>query len=148
MAAPASDRAPAVAPAAQAAAPARPETPAVFFRCSGATEICSPLRVEVQAALERAHMPLATNAGRAQVSMSANVETLEQRVTQQFGTTFATRTYSIELSAESDGLAVAMPAPRTVSFDAQFGRERANEAARLVADDAVTKVQEFWSKQR
>jgi serine/threonine-protein kinase len=142
-------QAPAVAAAAQPqpSAPSRPETPAVYFRCAGATEICSPLRVEVQAALERAHMPIAANAGRAQVAVSATVETLEQRVTQQFGATFATRTYSIGLDGESDGLAVAMPAPRTVSFDAQFGRERATEAARLVADDAVTKVQEFWAKQ-
>jgi hypothetical protein len=118
----------------------------VFLACSGAPEICSPLRAAFQQAAEKDHLPMAAAPARADVVVTANVEVLEQRVTQQFGTTFATRTYSVDLNGESGALVVPMPPSRTFSFDAQFGRERANENARALAGDAVDKVREFWSR--
>ncbi len=64
-----------------------------------------------------------------------------------FGTTFATRTYSVEVSGETkDGQPISMPAPKTFSFDAQFGRERLDENARVIASDVVDKVRAYWNK--
>ena len=89
---------------------------------------------------------MATAPSRADVTLSVDVELVEQRVQQSFGTTFAPRTYSAEVNGEAHGVVVPMPPARTFSFDAQVGRERANENARLIAADAVDKVRDFWNK--
>ena len=70
---------------------------------------------------------------------------LENRVSQQFGTTFAVRTYSIDVNGEAPrtGENVSMPASTTLSFDPKFGSERVAEKARLVAADIVEKVKAF-----
>ncbi len=137
--------APAPAPAPTAAA--RPEHPSVFFRCAGDQSVCGTLRSTMLASLEKGEMPFARDAARANVLLSASVEVLQDRVSRDFGTTFATRTYSVEVSAETkDGQPISMPAPKTFSFDAQFGRERLEENARVIASDVVDKVRAYWNK--
>ena len=91
-------------------------------------------------------MPLASTPARADVIVAVEVALVEQRIQQSFGTTFAPRTYSVDVHGESHGLVVSMPPPRTFSFDAQVGRERANENARLIASDAVDAVRDFWNR--
>lgn len=79
--------------------------------------------------------------------LSANVEVVQDRVQRDFGTALATRTYSVEVEGEAqDGKPISMPAPKTFSFDAQFGRERLEENARVIASDVVDKVRAYWNK--
>ena len=75
---------------------------------------------------------------------------MQEKVNQQFGQTFATRTYQIELSGEAPKLgdAVSMPPATTVSFDASVGRERLEEKSRLVAGDIVDRVRAYIKKKR
>jgi hypothetical protein len=75
---------------------------------------------------------------------------MEGRAAPEFGTTFAVRTYSIELSAEATRTseAVSMPAPTTLSYDPNFGSERVAEKARLLAGEIADKLQAFVGKQR
>jgi eukaryotic-like serine/threonine-protein kinase len=129
----------------QAAPPSFPESPAVFFHCAGAPEVCSALRAQVDEAIEKGGLSSVRTAARADVDVAARVEGLQEKVTQQFGTTFATRTYSIELTAETTHTseAVSMPPSTTLNFDPQFGSERVVEKARVVAGDLVEKVKAF-----
>ena len=137
--------APAAAPAPAAAA--RPEHPAVFFQCAGDQSVCGTLRSTMLASLEKGNMPFARDPARAHVLLSASVEVMQDRANRDFGTTFATRTYSVEVSGETkDGKPISMPAPKTFSFDAQFGRERLDENARVIVSDVVDKVRAYWNK--
>lgn len=106
------------------------------------------MRTAFGEAVTRDHMTLASSAGRADVVLSVAVEVVEERQTQSFGTMFVTRSYSAEVEGESKGSVVPMPGGRTFSFDANVGRERANENARLLASDAVDKVRAFWDARR
>jgi hypothetical protein len=136
-------------PAGQAAAAAFPESPAVFFQCAGASEVCSPLRAAVDEALEKGGLSSVRNAARANIAVSSRVEILQQRVDRQFQTTFAVRNYSIEVSAETTtSETVTMPPTTTLSFDPQFGSERSAEKARLVAGDIVDRVKAFVRRKR
>lgn len=126
---------------------ALPQNPRVFFRCMGAPDVCGAVGTAMESALERDNMPSVRAPDRAEIMLTANATALEERVTQQFGTTFATRTFSVGVSGEArGGDAVPMPPARTFSFDAQFGRERLPENARLISDDVVEKVRAFWKK--
>ena len=72
----------------QAAAPpaaAFPENPAVFFNCTGAAEICGPLRTAVGDALDKAGMTNIRNAARADIEVDADAQVVDTRVNQQFG---------------------------------------------------------------
>jgi hypothetical protein len=122
----------------------------VFFHCNGAPDICSPLRTAVDEALEKAGLSSVRNAGRADIDVAADVQVVQERLTQQFGTTFAVRNYSIDVSGETTKTSetVSMPGPSTVSFDAQFGSQRAVEKSRAVASDIVDKVKAFVGKKR
>jgi hypothetical protein len=88
------------------------------------------------------------DAARADIAVEAAVTPVEDRVSNQFGTTFAVRTYSIEVSGEAPKLgdSVAMPSSTTLSYDPKFGSERVTEKARLVADGIVEKVKSFAAK--
>ena len=127
-----------------------PEKPAVFFQCAGAQEVCSALRAAVDDELQKARLASVRNAARADVGISARVAGLEGRAGSQFETTFAVRTYSIELSAEAirTSEAVSMPAPTTLSYDPSFGSERVAEKARLLAGEIADKLQAYVRKQR
>jgi tRNA A-37 threonylcarbamoyl transferase component Bud32 len=131
-------------------AAAVPEKPAVFFQCTGAEEVCSALRTAVDDELEKARFTSVRNASRADIGIRARVAGVEGRVTPQFETTFAVRTYSIALSAEATRTseAVSMPPPTTVSYDPSFGSERVAEKARVLAGEISDKLQGFLSKQR
>jgi hypothetical protein len=119
----------------------------VYFQCNGAQEICSVLRAEVQDALDSGGFSLTRSSERADYQVVADVEGVEQRTSQQFGTTFAVRTYSIEVSGEArTGEMVAMPAPSSVSFDPQYGSERVRERARLIGADITQRVKAFAQK--
>jgi len=126
-----------------------PENPAVFFKCAGANEICAPLGAAVDEALDKAGLASVRNAARADIHVGATVEGMQEKVGQQFNTTFAVRTYSIQVTGEArTSEAVPMPPPTTVSFDPQFGSERAAEKARVVAGDIVDRVRAFARKKR
>jgi len=119
----------------------------VFFQCAGDQSVCGTLRSTMLASLEKGNMPFARDPSRANVLLAASVEVLQDRVNRDFGTGFATRTYSVEVNAETkDGKPISMPAPKTFSFDAQFGRERLDENARVIASDVVDKVRAYWNK--
>ncbi len=135
---------------AQPVPPALPERPAIFSQCSGAAEVCSAVGAALDKALAGGGLPRAASAARADVVVGIDVSVVDERVTTQFGTTFVVRTYAIAASGAAPRFeeAVPMPAPATFSFDAQFGRERAAEQARLIAAGVVERVQAYWSGKR
>jgi serine/threonine protein kinase len=137
-------------PPAQAPGATIPENAAVAFRCAGAPEVCASLRSTVGDALEKAGFRSVVSADRADISITAAAQPVDERVTRQFGTTFATRSYSIELNGDAPrfGDAVSMPGPSTVSFDPSFGRERLDEKSRLIASEIVERVRAFIKKKR
>lgn len=112
--------------------------------------MCSVLRSTVNDALEKAGYRVVNSPARSDVAVTAAAQPVENRVSREFGTTFAVRTYSIELNGEAPrlGEAVAMPPATTVSYDQSVGRERLNEKARLVAGDIVERVQAFVKKRK
>jgi len=79
--------------------------------------------------------------------VSARATLLETSQDEQFGTSFAVQTFSLQVQGEStrDGTPISMPPAKTFSFDRRFGRERAAEQGRLMADDAVERIQKFWT---
>lgn len=137
-------------PVQPAAAPvaAFPANPAVAFRCAGAGDVCNAIRSALDDALQKAGLRSVRDPSRADVAIEANVAPVENRVSNDFGTTFAVRTYSIDVSGEATKLgdAVSMPSSTTLSYDPKFGAERVNEKARLVADGIVEKVKAFAAK--
>jgi hypothetical protein len=112
--------------------------------------VCSALRSAVDEALDKGGITSLRNAARADVVVDANVAPVDERVSQQFGTTFAVRSYTIEVSGEAQrtGENVPMPASSTLSYDPKFGSERVAERARLVADGIVERVKAFAAKKR
>jgi len=108
------------------------------------------LRTAVEEALEKGGFGSVRNAGRADIAVSAAAGGIQERVSQEFKTTFAVRTYSIELSSETTRTneVIPMPSPTNVSFDPQFGSERVVEKARLVAGELVDKLKAFTRKKR
>jgi eukaryotic-like serine/threonine-protein kinase len=133
-----------------AAAPMIPENAAVAFRCGGAAEVCASLNSAVHDALDKAGFRVVTSPDRADVLIGAMTGVLDEKASRQFGQTFNTRTYQIELSGEAPrfGDSVSMPAATTVSFDATVGRERLEEKSRLVASDIAERVRAYVKKKR
>ena len=133
-----------------ALSPPLPENPPVLFRCAGAPEICSALRAAFDQALEKDGLLSVRSAERAEIVLEAIIAVLEERVEQQFGTTFVVRSYSVDLTGDAVRFdeSVPMPPPTTFSFDARFGRERAIENARVIAGSAVEQVRDFWKKKK
>jgi hypothetical protein len=114
----------------------------VAFQCGGANEVCTALRSAVDNALQKAGFTSLRNPGRADVLVDATVTPVDERVSRDFGTTFAVRSYTIDVSAETTrgGEAVPMPSPETLSYDPKFGSERVTEKARVVAAGIVEKL--------
>ena len=145
------DGAPAMKPGREASAPATlPDKPAIFFQCAGAAEVCSALRTAVDDELQKARLPSVRNAARADIGISARAAGVDGRAAPQFQTTFAVRTYSIELTAEAirTSEAVPMPGPTTLSYDPTYGSERVAEKARLLAGEIADKLQAFTARRR
>jgi hypothetical protein len=133
-----------------AAAASIPENAAVMFRCGGAPDVCASLRGAAGDALEKAGFRLVTTPDRADVAVGAIAGVLDQKVSREFGQTFNTRTYQIELTAEAPKLgdSISMPPATTVSFDSAVGRERLEEKSRLIAADLVERIRAFVKKKR
>jgi serine/threonine protein kinase len=127
-----------------------PDNPPIFFRCSGPAEVCTAIRAAVSEALDQASLPAVRDPQRAEIMVEATVTPVDERESQQYGTAFIVRTYSIELSGEAlrSGQSVPMPAPVTLSYDARVGQERVNERARLTADAVVERVKAYWKKRQ
>jgi serine/threonine protein kinase len=142
--------APATTDPSVAIAESKQDKSAVYFDCVGAREVCGALRSAVDEALEKAGLRSVHNAQRAEIGVTASVNRVGPQAAQQFGTTFAVQTYSIDLAAEATRTseAVSMPPSTTLSYDPQFGSERAMEKSRLVAGEIVEKVQSFIDKNR
>ncbi len=138
-------QAPAVAPP---AAPALPANPTVSFACTGANEICSPLRSAFQETAQRNGLTLVR--ANADIAIAAKVDLLEERVDRQFGTTMAVRSYSIDLEGDATKFneSVPMPPAQNVTADSRFGAERFAEAGRVAAARAVEQLQQYWAKKR
>ena len=107
----------------------------VYFHCDGPPEICSAFRTAVDETLDAGGLAAVRNAARADIDVAVTVEGLQQVVDRQFQTTFAVRTYAIEVSAETTRTSetVSMAPVDNLSFDPQFGSARIAERARLVA---------------
>lgn len=101
-------------------------------------------------ALDKAGLPNVRNGSRADVSITANANAVTGQTNRQFGTTFAVMNYSIDVTGEATKTseAVSMPPSKQVSFDQQFGSQRATEAARVLASDIVDKIKAFAAKKR
>jgi hypothetical protein len=134
--------------AGQTAAPAAPavvENPTVFFRCTGAAQVCSALRSAMTDALGRHSLRPIANQGAADVVVSASVEVVDESSEQLFGTTFVTRTYSIEFEGQTPGGdLVPMPPTNSLTFDAQVGQQRLAEQSRTMSMTAADNVRAFW----
>ena len=128
--------------------PALPKQPPVYFECTGAPDVCGAFTTAFEQALERDGLPRAARPDRAEIIVNARATVLETHEDQQYGTNFTVQTFSLELQGEStrDGMAVSMPAAKTFSFDRRVGRERAAEQGRLVAGEALDRIQKFWTK--
>lgn len=126
-------------------APAVVENPSVFFRCTGAAQVCSALRGAMTDAIGRNSLRPVANQGAADVVVTATVEVVDESSEQLFGTTFVTRTYSIEFAGEArGGDLVQMPPASSLTFDAQVGQQRLNEQSRTMSMTAAGNVRAFW----
>jgi hypothetical protein len=141
---------PPVQPAQNPPVAAFPPNPAVAFRCVGPNEVCSAIRLNVEEALAKAGMRALRDPGRADVVVEANVTPVSEHVNNDFGTTLAVRTFTIDLISEAPKLgdSIPMPSVSQLSYDPRFGAERVNEKARLVADGVVEKIKAFAAKQK
>jgi len=86
---------------------------------------------------------------RGDVVVLLDVEEIEARTEQQFGTTFVVRTYAVEASGSSRHFddELVLP-PKMITFDARLGREKLREQSRVIASDVVAAVREYWDRNR
>ena len=126
--------------------PTLPPTPTVSFACTGAGEVCGPLRAALEHALDNEGWSLRRTG--ADIELVATVEILEERTDNQFGTTFVVRTYSVQMEGEAPRLNEVLPTmpAQTFSADARLGRERLNENARVAAAAALERMRVFWKR--
>lgn len=130
-------------------APALPENPAVFFRCTGAAQVCAALRSSMTDALGRQSLRPVGNESAADIVVTANAEVVDESSEQLFGSTFVTRTYAIEFQGSArDGDLVPMPPTSSFTFDAQVGQQRLNEQSRTLSMTAADNVRAFWRARR
>jgi hypothetical protein len=80
------------------------------------------------------------------IEILVKVALVSERPSTQFGAPSTVRTYSVDVTANSRGTAIAMPTPRVFGFDALFGRPSLQDNARQIAAGAVEAVRAFKSK--
>ena len=78
--------------------------------------------------------------------MNVQAEFTGERREQMFGTTIVTRSYSIDVSGQTQQNAqdVPMPPPTSVSYDARVGQEKLNGEMRVLAAAVAEKIRGFW----
>jgi serine/threonine-protein kinase len=128
--------------------PALPKQPSIYVECTGIADVCGAMTTAFEQSLEREGLPRAARPDGAHILVNASVTLVDTRQEQQFGTNFVVQTFSLELRAEAthDGSPVSMPAGKTFSFDRRFGAARAAEQARVMAREAIERIQKFWKK--
>jgi hypothetical protein len=133
-------------PAAAAPAQARPENPTVVFRCAGESAICASLRSAIGPAFQAQSILSSNDPQRADILVDVQAEFTGERRENMFGTTLVTRTYSIDVAAQTQQNAtpVPMPPPASVSYDARVGQEKLNGEMRVLAAAVAEKVRGFW----
>jgi eukaryotic-like serine/threonine-protein kinase len=144
------ERTPAAAREQIAAAPPQVSaaSPSVYLACKGFPDVCSVIRAEMTRGFQRDGVTVAVDRGPADVGVTAVVTLVSETASADFGTPMLTRTYSVELTSDSRGTAVAMPEPRRFSYDARVGSERLAENARLIAAGAVESVRAYLTRSR
>ncbi len=128
--------------------PALPEIPKVGVACDGVRDGCAALRFAIVEECRKQGIPMA-RPPRGDVVVQLDVEEIEARSEQQFGTTFVVRTYSIEAGGGSPHLdeELVLP-PKMISFDARLGREKLREQSRLIASELVDQIRKYWGTNR
>ena len=130
-----------------AVAASLPAKPTVLVECDGVRDGCASVRNALQAALTQRGIRTSRNPAQAQIHLRVFAEEVESRQETQFGTTFVTRTYSIDAEADSvpfsEGL--TMPSPAMVSFDTRFGRDKLDEQSRVYAASLAEEIDSYWS---
>ena len=135
---------PATAPA--PGVPARTLGPSVLVTCQGAPDVCDAMRSELLRALQADAFSVSATQATADIVVAVNVVPLSESPSTQFGTPSIVRTYSVELSGNSHGKPLVMPAKRVFGFDAVFGRPVLQENARQIASGTVEAVRAFTAK--
>ena len=122
--------------------------PVTGVACEGVRDGCAALRFAIveecrQQGIRMARPP------RGDVLVRLDVEEIEARSEQQFGTTFVVRTYSIEAGGSSPHFdeELVLP-PKMVSFDARLGREKLREQSRVIASELVDQIRKYWTSNR
>jgi hypothetical protein len=124
------------------------EVPVIGVACEGVRDGCAALRFAIVAECKKQRIPTA-RPPRSDVIVHLDVEEIEARSEQQFGTTFVVRTYSIEAVGTSPHFddELVLP-PQMVTFDARLGREKLRERSRVIASDLVAAVRAYWREHR
>ncbi len=137
-------------PVAQAAPPPEPvglpAKPLVSVTCEGVRDGCAAFRNAIVESCGRNGLRMA-RLGRSDVHVRLEVQEIEARQEEQFGTTFVVRTYAVEAEGESphfDDLLTLEP--HIFTFDARLGREKMREQSRLVGSDIVDALQAYWAE--
>ena len=139
---------PPVQPVQPESPPPLPEIPVTGVACEGVGDGCAALRFAIVKECRKQGVPVA-RPPRGDVVVRLDVEEIEARTEEQFGTTFVVRTYSIEASGSSRHFddELVLP-PKMITFDARLGREKLREQSRVIASDLVAAVREYWNRNR
>ena len=128
--------------------PPLPKIPVTGVACDGVRDGCAVLRFAIVKECRRQGLPVA-RPRLSDVVVRLDVEEIEARTEQQFGTTFVVRTYLIEAGGSSRHFddELVLP-PKMITFDARLGREKLGERSRVIASDVVAAVREYWNRNR
>lgn len=108
--------------------------------------MCASLRSAIGPALKAQSLVSGNDPATADVLLDAQVEFIDERRQQMFGTVIVTRTYSVELSGQAGPRALTVPMPQasTVSYDARVGQEKLDGQMRVIAASAAEKIRTYW----
>jgi len=122
--------APGPAPAALQPAPGGPS---VSVACQGAADVCEAIRSEIVRSLQADAFSIVGNQTAAETVVAVKVVLVSQTPSIQSGTPSIMRTYAVELTGNSRGTALVMPAMRVFSVDVLLGRATLQDNARQFA---------------
>ena len=133
-------------PSKPTAAPAPPPAvPSIWLECEGAREVCGPVSLAFEQAIENERLPVAARADAAEVLLAIRATAAQDRE-QKSGGLMWQQTFSIGVDGRAPRFrsAIPMPRARTLTFDSHFGRDAAFGVGRALATDAVAGIREFW----